>query len=328
MTSLRISWRPWGSAVVRLYSGGAVGVGEATPLPTYSPDTIDDVADALHELPATLPALDPADVRGWLRRIGPLGSPAAQFAIETAAFDVAGKLLATPARALLSPHRPASRVPFNALVADEAGADAAVKRGIRTLKLKVGRGPFRDDYAVIDQLRRRLGDDIAIRVDANGHWKVPHARDYLPALADLGVDYVEEPVPGATLATLPSPVVLAADESLVAVAAAELLGNDAIGVLVLKPMLLGGLLRCLDLAARARDAGARVVVSHMFDGPIARAACAELCLALAPQLACGLDRHAGLNGWPDIITPQLGDNAVVASDTVGLGLSGAEVLWS
>ena len=69
--------------------------------------------------------------------------------------------------------------------------------------------------------------------------------------------------------------------------------------LVLKPMALGGILRCLHLARLAARHGVGVVVTHLFDGPVALAAATELALALPGRvLACGLDLHPGLGSGP------------------------------
>ena len=54
----------------------------------------------------------------------------------------------------------------------------------------------------------------------------------------------------------------------------------------------------LEAAERAASSGADYLVSHTFDGPIARAAAAELALSLQTPLAAGLGDHPGLHLWP------------------------------
>jgi len=315
-----------GSAIVRLSAGAAFGIGEATPLPGYSPETIDEAVAALHGLTALAP-FDADEVHAWLSGIKQLGSPAAQFALETAAFDLAGKLLETPVHALLGGSRGAA-IPVNALVSNLAGARAAVDDGFGTLKIKLGRCSFAEDLALLEILRAEFGDGIQLRADANGRWSVDEATSYLPRLVHVGLQYIEEPVASELLPTLASPITLAADESLSRLPASRALENPAVRIFVLKPMLLGGLLRCVDLASAATAAGASVVVSHMFDGPIARTACAELCLALQPTLACGLAEHDRLGEWPELVTPQIADARIAQTQTVGLGCTGVEALWT
>jgi L-alanine-DL-glutamate epimerase-like enolase superfamily enzyme len=62
---------------------------------------------------------------------------------------------------------------------------------------------------------------------------------------------------------------------------------------VLKPTLLGGLIRTRSLAERASASGRSFVISHLLEGEIARAACAHLALALG-GLAAGLGDHPAL----------------------------------
>src|SRR5947208_15721169 len=70
-------------------SEGRVAQGEASPLPRYSPDTVEDAAAALARLDwTTLPDAEPggpalAYLGRAARALAPLG-PAARFAVETA----------------------------------------------------------------------------------------------------------------------------------------------------------------------------------------------------------------------------------------------------
>jgi L-alanine-DL-glutamate epimerase-like enolase superfamily enzyme len=79
--------------------------------------------------------------------------------------------------------------------------------------------------------------------------------------------------------------------------------------------------RCLGLAELARGLGLGVVVSHTFEGPVAWAAAACLALAVeSPGLAAGLDRHAGLNAWPEVTPATIGQAEIVPASAPGLGL--------
>jgi L-alanine-DL-glutamate epimerase-like enolase superfamily enzyme len=67
--------------------------------------------------------------------------------------------------------------------------------------------------------------------------------------------------------------------------------------------------------------GLGVVVTHLFDGPIAMAAACELALALPKTLACGLDVHDGLTAWPPCDVPQRRNDCLVSpNSTSGLGV--------
>jgi L-alanine-DL-glutamate epimerase-like enolase superfamily enzyme len=89
---------------------------------------------------------------------------------------------------------------------------------------------------------------------------------------------------------------------------------------VLKPAVLGGLMHARRIARLAHAQGVDTVVSHIYDGPIALAACAELALSIPDTRACGLAPHAGLTAWPSVRIPQLRPNRVVPHRGGGLGV--------
>ena len=80
-----------------------------------------------------------------------------------------------------------------AAMAEEAAAMTA-RHGFSTLKLKGGQG-FETDRAVLRAVRRAVGDEVTLTVDANGAYGVDDVRDYLRLLADEGVVIAEDPMP-------------------------------------------------------------------------------------------------------------------------------------
>ena len=351
---------------------GRSGWGEASPLPGYAGETPERAAAALLALAASPaarsdlsdilrePGAAGARLAGALRPGGPtdaasaplrrlLAAPlpaSARAALVAALFDFAGRTTGAPVRGLLGAPRPGpdglASVPLNALVPLGAPRDAAraaraaVGRGIGTLKTKLGPAETAaEDLDALRAIRQAVGPEVAIRLDANGLWSVDEACRLLPVLAaEIGPEYVEEPVPPDRLADLPDlPVRLAADESLRdPERAARLLDSGALAVIVLKPGPLGGLDRCVALAREAATRGLATVVTHAFEGPVGHAAACELALALrngaaaAPgvlaseTLACGLDAHPVLAASPDVTVPQLRSASVVPASVSGLGV--------
>lgn len=319
--------------------GGLWGQGEASPLPGYSPDTASAARDALAAFlagPRPTVHLD-APLAPQVEAVAaPLAeaSPAAAFAAETALLDLAGRRLGRPLWALLAEDReePPPPVALAALLEAEsagpllAAARAALTRGISTFKVKVGRQPFREELALLFQLRHLTGYGVALRLDANGRFAAEAVRDRLLALAALHTEFVEEPAAAVAWPYLKgSPVPLALDESLQGAEGwnrgRAWLREGIARVVVLKPATLGGLLRCLGMAREAVRLGATPVVTHTLDGPVALTAAAHLALALPQRrAACGLDRHAGLERWPAADLPWHQRTAVAPPDTPGLGL--------
>jgi L-alanine-DL-glutamate epimerase-like enolase superfamily enzyme len=300
-------------------------------MPGRSPDTADDVVAAVAALAAALPL--PIPLRHPVEAIAELAasaapaSPAGRFAIETALLDLAARSTGRSLGRVLTAS-PALAVPLNALVVSATDALAAVGRGVACLKVKA-QGPWDAARQRISEIRD-AAPEAALRVDANQSWPEAELAMRLAEMAALGVEYVEEPTAGLA-ARLRSPMVcpLALDESLAQDDVEHWLGaalaSGALAALVLKPVFLGGLARCLALARRARAAGVDAVVTHSFDGPVATAAACELALALAPRRAVGLDRHVGLAPWSGVDVPHLAASVVIDQRRPGIGIAPAAV---
>ena len=169
----------------------------------------------------------------------------------------------------------------------------------RTVKVKVAeRGEtLADDLARVSEVRRLLGPEGRIRLDANGAWNLDEAEHAIRALEQFDLEYVEQPCARVDeLAELRRRihrlgVPIAADESVrkaadpLAVARA-----GAADLLVIKAAPLGGIDRALAIVA---EAGLPAVVSSALDTSIGLAMGAELAARL-PQLDhdCGLGTAA------------------------------------
>jgi L-alanine-DL-glutamate epimerase-like enolase superfamily enzyme len=189
------------------------------------------------------------------------------------------------------------KVPVNALVAggavDDAVAQAraAVAAGFGTVKLKIGTemstGELRRRVSAV---REAIGPNVKLRLDANGAWSPAYAPDWIGAVAEFDLEFVEQPIPASTGAgalaevRAASGVRVGADESLSSVEAArELLDAKAVDVLVLKPSRVGGWPVALDIIELARTARVPVVLSTLFE----TGAGISVALALAATLPEG-----------------------------------------
>jgi o-succinylbenzoate synthase len=312
--------------VVRLEDeDGGVGLGEAMPLEEFGTESPDDCERALNELLAMLrtstkihplavtPNNTPPDNtplppgegplplgEGWGEGL-PTRTPAARHGVEQALLDLLAQRRGIPLSQLLASDARAG-LQVNALLgaaSPEALAEEArraVAEGYETLKLKVAGRPLPEDVARLSAVRNAVGPTIRLRVDANGGWTEPEARTALEALGRYGLELCEQPValenPEA-LARLTehSPCPLAADEALALPKATQYLLNHpgTVGILVLKPMVLGGLLPTLWLAREAARKGMDAYVTSSLDGVIARAGAAHLAAALpSGKYASGL----------------------------------------
>jgi len=318
-------------AVLRLTrSDGTAGLGEASPLPGYSPDSIDDVARELGPLADGPLRADPLGAPSVLLADAfaahPVRCPSARFALETALLDWLGQTRSEPLHQIIAGRAERKPIPIADLVIEPRPAswpsavDALLESGATHLKLKIGGDP----HAELDALRaiRRAHPALPLRLDANRGMTTEALRRHADALEALRLEMLEEPVaPAHWLDVIDLPLPFALDETLGDEELSQrLLGSGRIDAVVLKPTVLGGFRASLEIAERSAEHGARPVVSHTFDGPIARAAAAELALALQTDLAVGLGAHPALALWPPCEIAAIAGRQIVPHGAPGLGL--------
>ena len=130
------------------------------------------------------------------------GHPYAKAAIDMACYDAAGKALGVSVADLLGGRlRPGIEVTHSLGIMDldrcYAEAEQAVAEGARTLKCKTGVDPERD-VTLVRELRRLLGPEVKIRVDANeGYASVHEAIRTTRRQEEFGLLLCEQPVAGA-----------------------------------------------------------------------------------------------------------------------------------
>jgi len=326
---------------------GVTGVGEASPWP---PVTATRLVSALPGIEQWCGGLGGAQCTAPLRRppravgaqrAAPLPDVAfrlpLQCAVEAALLDAVSRSAGVPLARWLDSEA-ADRVPVNALVSardpDRAAAEAAaaVAAGFGTVKLKVGTAPSAAaEEARVAAVRAALGAAPRLRLDANGAWTEPEAIALLGRLERFDLELVEQPVAAADLGALARVrrsvgVAVAADEAVTGVDAARLLvAAAAADVLVVKPMVVGGLGAAREIAAVARAAGLGVVVTTTVDAGVGTAAALHLAASLGESpLAHGL-ATAGLLA-SDLLVEPIAIRGGLMAVPAGPGL-GVEVDW-
>lgn len=323
-----------------------LGLGEASPLPHFSTEYLEDVELALTRLDVfelDLPP-EPREFRSLVESLPArlaLDVPSARFAFESALIDLCSQYLGVPAANLLRLMSPDSEDVSAGLQVSKllqgqdqqsllGGARRAVARGYQTLKIKLGGlDEFEAAALNLDALRQRIDPRIKLRLDPNQGWPMAELPRMLDRLTRWDPELVEEPVAAAALLELrESPVPLALDESLrepgILDRLAPDLGRLKIRAVVLKPALLG-LLRALELAEHARELGLQVIVTHLFDGPVGHASAASLAIAIGSrEYAHGLAPHPGLLLCPERRVLGLGAGHLRLVDQPGLPLVSIE----
>ena len=161
---------------------------------------------------------DPLAIGRQVRVIESINFHAGRFwPLEAALWDLLGQAAGLPVAALLGGH--ARRLPAymstGVLTVPQRRVEAVLagrEQGFRAAKIRIAGDSIDEGMAAVRGVREALGDDFTVLVDLNQSWRM--AGDVDPALdiktvtrtvdqlADLGVGWVEEPLPYADVAGL------------------------------------------------------------------------------------------------------------------------------
>jgi len=277
--------------------------GEVGPLPGRSPETLESLQSGLVErLTALVGTILPSD---WdeLRLSALSGNlPSSScFGIEQAVVGLAaGQRACSPARWIRPSSRPFVRV--NALLAgsDEDilhAAEERLREGYVAFKLKVGSDDIDGDARLVRRLRKLVGIETELRLDANRAWQFEDSLRFLGEIRNLQIAYIEEPLKDAKgLGELArrTNVPIAIDESISEMVDARLdptAFSFAIAA-VLKPSLVGGIMATMDLAQAFFECGVEPVITSLFESQVGLDGVAAVAAAVPGSgWASGLDTH-------------------------------------
>jgi L-alanine-DL-glutamate epimerase-like enolase superfamily enzyme len=258
------------------------GWGEAAPT-AYMRESRATAEKALRRIAAmNLPDPDCIeDVEETVRR-RVKGNASARAAFDMALHDRLGRRLGVPLWKLFGrAPRPDMTTSFTIGIdtPEVMMRKVAAATNFDILKIKLGRD-LAHDLRIMRAIRAKVGPRRRLLADANGGWTLAEARRALPVLADLGVEFIEQPLPRGAHDEVrrlkkgaPLPIMLDEDS----VTAADLPGlagiADGINIKLMKS---GGLTEARRMVTVARNLGLRVMIGCMIESSVAITAAAHL----------------------------------------------------
>jgi L-Ala-D/L-Glu epimerase / N-acetyl-D-glutamate racemase len=274
---------------VEIRHEGVSGHGEAQPQEEYG-ETVDSASSFLDEA-AELVGDDPFALEEIGRRLAERPrEQAAKAAVDAALHDLCGKLMGVPVWRLLGLDREGPPTSWTIWLGDPddmARRAEQIGRRFRRLKLKLGAGDGLD----VERVRAvRSVTDLPLQVDVNEYWSVDEALENVRGLADLGIQYVEQPLPagdpdGARLKR-ESPLPIYVDEDVHTLEDVREAGERAHGINI-KLAKSGGIREAVRMVHAARALGLSVMLGCMIES--------SLGIAAACQIASLCD-HVDLDG--------------------------------
>jgi len=184
---------------------GLVGIGDsghgAEP---YSGETQDSLLSNIANVyaPRILLGADPFDIETIVARMDKAvrGNNQSKAVVDYALHDLMGKALGVPIYKLLG-GKSAEKLSLghicNTGTPEETTAEAkrVVAAGFRVLKVKVGALSPEQDIENMGVIRRAVGPDIEIMIDANGAWSYGEALRILKKMEPHDIAVAEQPIP-------------------------------------------------------------------------------------------------------------------------------------
>jgi L-alanine-DL-glutamate epimerase-like enolase superfamily enzyme len=280
--------------IVEIRGDGASGRGECVPYARYG-ETVEGVVAALRALAPDIAAgMD----RAALQRALPAG--AARNALDCALWDFEAKKTGTPVWTLAGLPAPGPVTTAFTLGLDSPDAMGLAARAESQRPLIKMKLAGEDDLERVAAVRE-AAPGARLIVDANEGWAADMVGPFGAALAGLGVEMIEQPLPAgadALLADVPHPVPVYADESCHDRASLESIAGKYDGVNI-KLDKTGGLTEALALKREAEAAGLDIMVGCMVATSLAMAPAIMLAwnaaiVDLDGPLLLARDRDGGL----------------------------------
>jgi len=265
-----------------IYRIGDLGQGEGSPV-RYKKQTAEQVVTALQAISASvkeseLDNIEELDAR--VRKAMPQHS-AALAAFNIALWDAKGRREGKPIYQLLGTAKPTTETTYTVSLSDY---DTMVERTreaahLPCLKIKLGKSE-EFDIEVMKRIRA-AAPNTTLRVDANAGWTLQIALAIIPILADLGVEFVEQPLAIGNLEDLQrlhkmSPLPIIADEDAQDLQSLRALRGRCSGINI-KLMKCGGITEALKMVQFARQEGWKILVGCMIETRLGLGAAAHIC---------------------------------------------------
>ena len=311
---------------------GITGIGEAA----FTSFVLGDIQEAQlsaveNYLKPALIGEDPRDIERLEAKMDNVlkGNTGAKAAVDTALYDILGKIYQVPLYKLLGGYKNyyESDITIGIDEPEHMGQKARkyADEGYSVLKIKVGTD-YKKDIERIKKIRESIGYDIKLRLDANQGWNHKEAIYVINKLSEYDIELVEQPVPsddidGLAFIRRNVSVPIMADESVLSPQnALRLIKAEAVDLINIKLAKSGGLFKAKKICDIAEAAGIQCMIGCMLESKIAITAAAHLAAACKNITRVDLDSPLYIKGEPVVggVTPKAGK--IYLSDEPGLGI--------
>ena len=259
---------------------GFEGIGDACPFPEFGSESYSDIEKSLLKFKLNI-KIDENNltdsIKECLSEFERL--PALRHGLEQAIINMLCNKNKTTIDKLLT-IKLKKKINVNSAIGmlkpDESVSAATkfIEQGYNTIKLKIRRKNFDDDFNEIQAVRNVVGENVKLRIDSNGKWNLNEATKNLREIEKFNIEYAEQPVnefDDYIELRKRTKIPLAPDESIRTEKEAEdYIDSGAVSYIILKPMMLGGLTTTLNIIRKAEAKKIIPVITSSFESAVGR----------------------------------------------------------
>lgn len=276
---------------IRIHTdNGIVGVGECCAFPMLVGETQETCFAVAKDLARMIKGKDPLDIKERMmdmHRYIAFNSTI-KSAFDMALYDIASKHANLPLYQFLGGSKKEIQTDLTiGIHTPENMASTASQfksNGVKTIKVKLGKNG-EEDVERIKLIRQAVGQDIALRIDANQGWSFETAVRTLNAIEEFDIQFCEQPLHHHYDLLLPDlrkqvKVPIMADESVFNHFDAErMILADACDFINIKLAKSGGILEAMNIADTAAKFNMQCMLGGMVESRLALSAKVHLAMA-------------------------------------------------
>ncbi|WP_459476693.1 dipeptide epimerase [Clostridium saccharoperbutylacetonicum] len=312
---------------------GEIGYGEAAPTAVITGETKESIKSAIiNYIKPSIIGLNIAELEIIMEKLqnSILKNTSAKAAVDMAIYDLYSQKYEAPLYKILGGYRNEITTDITISVNDVSkmvnDSIKAVKDGFNILKIKVGK-ESKKDIDRITEIRKAIGEDVKLRIDANQGWTSKQAVKIISKLEDknINIDLVEQPVKywdleGMKYVTQNTYTRILADESVFSpLDALKIIQEKAADLINIKLMKTGGIYNALKICDIAEMYGIECMIGCMLESKISVSAAANLGAARKIITLVDLDGPALCKNDPIIGGPIFKGSSIKMVDRNGIG---------
>ncbi|MDD3225071.1 MAG: dipeptide epimerase [Clostridium sp.] len=319
---------------------GNTGYGEAPPTGVITGDTTGAIIGAIEDhIKKSIIGLNVENFEEIMLKLDKsiVKNTSAKAAVDIALYDLYGQLYGAPLYKLLGGYRKEiiTDITISVNSPDQMVVDSldAIKLGYKTLKMKVGTDSLMD-IERLKAVRKAVGHEVKIRIDANQGWKPKEAVYTLRRMEDAGIDieFVEQPVEahdidGLKFVTDNVAIPVMADESVFSPSdALRIMQNKSCDLINIKLMKTGGINNALKICSAAEIYGVECMMGCMLESKVSVTAAVHLAAAKSIITKIDLDGPILCSEEPIEGGAIFNESIISLTDEPGLGIKNVPIM--